>query len=477
MLYLAATFFWLFSMTALLSKHYSGWPVWQSTSIANAQEALIPEEFFKEHWMGIYQGTEKIGYSSGRLEKTSSGYREKEYTFLRVRVMGVLKEIATNTDVVFDSKLKLQSIRFSMNSDVNLSMTGIVDGRELVIKIDGDMKVKEQRLPLKEDPYMEISLFSKLMSGGITEGKSVNMPIIEPSTLTQGNMELKVTGKETIMVIGKETVVYKLKGNYQGAVILAWITEKGEVVKEEAMGLVSVLEPKEVALNVGLPTNDLITGDSVKADKPIPDKVSYLKLKIDGIDFDGLEINGGSQILNANEVEITKLDPAKMTDSGLKVDDSFLKPTMFVQSDDPEIIAQANKIVGKEKNPLKKARLIYDWVYKKVKKMPAMTIPSATEVLHSMRGDCNEHTTLYVALARAVGLPTRITIGVVHKDGAFYYHAWPEVFINGWLPIDPTLGEFTADAGHLRLLTGDIDKQIRLVSIIGRLKLSVIEVR
>jgi transglutaminase-like putative cysteine protease len=61
-------------------------------------------------------------------------------------------------------------------------------------------------------------------------------------------------------------------------------------------------------------------------------------------------------------------------------------------------------------------------------KKPTVSLPSAREVLRTKVGDCNEHTALYVAMARAVGIPraspwdSPMCNGIT---GAFYYHAWP----------------------------------------------------
>jgi transglutaminase-like putative cysteine protease len=81
---------------------------------------------------------------------------------------------------------------------------------------------------------------------------------------------------------------------------------------------------------------------------------------------------------------------------------------------------------------------------------------------------------LFVALARALGLPTRTAVGLVHIDGSFYYHAWPEVWLNEWVAVDPTLGQYPADASHLRFLNGGLARQVELIRLIGRLQLEVI---
>ena len=117
-------------------------------------------------------------------------------------------------------------------------------------------------------------------------------------------------------------------------------------------------------------------------------------------------------------------------------------------------------------------------------KKPTVSLPSAREVLRTRVGDCNEHTALYVAMARSVGIPARIAVGLTYVrgiTGAFYYHAWPEVYIDEgptrglWLPVDPTLNEFPADATHLRLARGGLDKQASILPLIGRLKMRVVD--
>ena len=63
-----------------------------------------------------------------------------------------------------------------------------------------------------------------------------------------------------------------------------------------------------------------------------------------------------------------------------------------------------------------------------------MSIPNALEVLQSKKGDCNEHTVLFNAFARAAGIPAKTVVGVVYLRGAFYYHAWSEVWLGSGSP-------------------------------------------
>ena len=85
-------------------------------------------------------------------------------------------------------------------------------------------------------------------------------------------------------------------------------------------------------------------------------------------------------------------------------------------------------------------------------------------------------------MARSAGIPSRIAVGLVYVHGAFYYHAWPEVYIGDeaknrglWLPVDPTLNEFPADATHVRLTRGGLDKQVAILPLIGKLKIAMLD--
>jgi transglutaminase-like putative cysteine protease len=158
-------------------------------------------------------------------------------------------------------------------------------------------------------------------------------------------------------------------------------------------------------------------------------------------------------------------------------------PTLPVQHLD--IQKKAREVVGDAADRTEATQRLVDFVFDYVAKEPTVGVPNGLEVLYSRRGDCNEHTALFSSLARAAGIPTRIAAGVVYSTsigakGAFYYHAWPEVRLGGptdWVPVDPTFGQFPADATHLKLVEGDLDRQVEILGVIGRLKLAVVGTR
>ena len=152
-------------------------------------------------------------------------------------------------------------------------------------------------------------------------------------------------------------------------------------------------------------------------------------------------------------------------------------PEPLLQSGDIRIVSLAVRIAGPDRDPRVLAEKINRWVHDSLKKEITFSVPNAIDVLRTRKGDCNEHTQLYAALTRALGIPTRIATGLAYVNGKFYYHAWPEVYLRDWVAVDPTFGQFPADASHLRFVVGGLARQTELLRIIGNLNISVVEAR
>ncbi len=127
----------------------------------------------------------------------------------------------------------------------------------------------------------------------------------------------------------------------------------------------------------------------------------------------------------------------------------FLNPTARVNSKDPRVVALAKQIAGEDTDGRSVARKIGEWTYGNLKWKKVQS--DAVETLASREADCLEHSELYVALARSLGLPARVVTGAALSGGAFGAHAWVEIYLGKWVEIDPTWGSMNGvDATHLR---------------------------
>ena len=126
----------------------------------------------------------------------------------------------------------------------------------------------------------------------------------------------------------------------------------------------------------------------------------------------------------------------------------YLLPAPGIESDDRAIIELAKRIIENSTSEFEKAARLAIWVHANVGYDEAMTgqEKSATWVLANRRGVCVEFSTLFIALARASGIPSRYVSGYSYTSSKGWLgHAWAEVYIGDWVPIDPTWME----AGHL----------------------------
>lgn len=141
----------------------------------------------------------------------------------------------------------------------------------------------------------------------------------------------------------------------------------------------------------------------------------------------------------------------------------FLSPTLYIESDHPDISAKAVEIIEGEDDSWLAAKKLSRWVYKHIRyKNLSGGFGTALSTFESSSGDCTEHTVLLIALARSVGIPARICSGLVYGDNAFYFHFWPEVYVGQWVQMDPTLGQVIADANHIQFGGGILESDTML---------------
>jgi len=153
----------------------------------------------------------------------------------------------------------------------------------------------------------------------------------------------------------------------------------------------------------------------------------------------------------------------------------YLEDEVFIEVSDPAVESVAKEIIGEETDALTCVSKTLDWVHKNIEKHRALSLPSAKNVLKIKRGDCNEHTNLFVALLRSMGIPAKVVVGLLQTERGYFYHAWASVYLGRWVDIDPVRGEFPASTQHLKLLEGGVYRQVNIVKLLGKIKIKVIE--
>ena len=118
----------------------------------------------------------------------------------------------------------------------------------------------------------------------------------------------------------------------------------------------------------------------------------------------------------------------------------YTVPTPTIESNDPAIRAKAAELCAGIDSPWEKAERLSEWTFKHLE-YKLMDYTSAKAAFECKIGDCEERSSLFVALCRSQGIPARSVIspGKTRKDTG---HCWSEILLADqeghaeWLPVD-----------------------------------------
>lgn len=119
-------------------------------------------------------------------------------------------------------------------------------------------------------------------------------------------------------------------------------------------------------------------------------------------------------------------------------------PDPLVPSADKDIAAMAKRVAGKEKNPYRLAKALFDALLFELAFDPSAISDSPAQALKAKRADAWDMAIIYAALLRASGVPAQPMAGVVVDDARrAWRHAWVEFYLYGfgWVPVDPALAD------------------------------------
>jgi transglutaminase-like putative cysteine protease len=476
---------WLVQMGVLARRAFS------TTTVALAAD--LASYGSGAHWRGIYYRGDKIGFSVGQTAPSGDGYEIREDARLQMALLGATTSVRMTSRAQVNRAFELERFSFLLDPGTGpTEIEGTLAGSRLELVIKNASGERRESRTLPEPPALSLNLPRALAARGLQPGQTHIVSVFDPATLRNQPMTVQVQARELVRVSRRQIPAFRVESRFAGLTTRSWITDVGEVVREESpMGLLVVRQSQGEAQALAVPGT--IQADLLEASALVPRRprriddtqaVSRLRVEIDGLGaagLDGPDLSGAGQLHRDGTFEVRDsrdLAPGPTpADLGL-----YLRPEAFLESDAPEIRAEAEKAAAGATVPRQRAERLVRYVHAIVDKRPTVSLPSAREVLRTRVGDCNEHTALYVAMARALGLPARVAVGLVYLRGAFYYHAWPEVYVadsaalGQWLPVDPTLNQFPADATHVRLARGGLDRQAAIVGLVGKAKLDVLTV-
>lgn len=443
-----------------------------------------------EQWFGIYVNSERVGFYRQQVDKLDDGYKIEGNGSVRMKVMNFSKEASMRETYLVSKNMALRA--FDVEQTVNGSsshVTGKVNGNAIYLENKVNGKKSDKLLRFKGDVYPGPALNLYPLIRSPVAGISYKVQAFDPEELKIREVLITVVGEDKT---SEGLPAIKLRNNlYPFVNNDIWVDYQGNTLEESVReGLVITKSEKPGALayfisDWALAKKDLIYDFSMVPVTPLiknPKMLTGLSVEIsDWNNVLPLLQEGGQQSEALGDERIAIRTGSLVTlppdFTPQKATEAHLKPAVKIESDAPEIMAQARTLAAGIKDQKELVKSLASWTAGWLKD----TIDDgggAAASFKSKSGNCQTHARLYTALARAAGIPTRFVSGLVYLDGkGFLYHSWAESFIEDrWVAVDPTYNEFPANPTHLKLLEGHLPEDMApIISIIGRIKMTVLK--
>jgi len=448
------------------------------TTVTPGEQQML-EQAAREEYQGIYFRDQKIGYVINQYQPgDQQTMRLDQKAHMNLNVAGTVHTIDLNLQAVLHADSTLQSFTFTFESPFyRMSASGAVHGKRVDFTLTTGSNTITDSLAVTGPPIVPTARRGYLLHDKLTKGDRLKVPWFDPVSLTAKESVVEYWGRDRVQINGRVYNLHKFTENYSGAWVSLWLSDEGDVMKEESpAGFVFVREPKFKALEVGTSGDELLASVAVPVIGTMPDfsKKTEMRYRLHLPEEDAFDLNEGRQqyaggVLTIKREQVPQNTATGNDDQCSDVGDS-LNATPYIQASNARIADLVAKVTTGNDSSVERIRKLADWVYHNLEKRPVLGIPDALTTLDNLKGDCNEHAALFAALARNGGIPTRIAAGVMYHQGAFYYHAWNEVCVgNEWLSIDTTTNQFPADLSHIQFVQGELGEQVRIGALLGRL--------
>lgn len=472
-----------------------------------------------EFWEAIYLQGSHVGYAHGLYRPTRSNQIQssEELHLSLSRFNQQMKlDFSFNMLETTEGKIRQFTIKQSMGRDDQMVRSGVVENKQVKItKSQGDQPAVTKTEPWSDEALGLYAMEKLYANREMKPGQEFDFKSFSSDFNTVLNYHVKVGEQQTTDLLGGRNVSFwrvsvKLQkiGDIQLPAMICWVNDKGEVYKREqnipGLGdLTFYRTRKDRAMPTGNaiivnPGSDIGFSQLIRVNRRFDhfNQTRSVQYRVKLKDFEDIatafanEPRQEIKILGKDELDIISRQqeppPISSTKSEAKLPAEYLRTSHFINTDDPLVKQYARSATTGARDPWQKALMIEKWVHQKMtNKDYGKAFASAAETAKSLDGDCTEHAVLAAAMCRAVGVPSRTAIGLIHvpSERAMCFHMWFEVWIDGkWYSLDATLGQGHIAGGHVKVLDAhwnDTDSFLPLLPVtrlLGKLKMDVLSV-
>ena len=222
-------------------------------------------------WRGVYYRGEKIGFTVSQTTATADGFELLEDARLQMSLLGATTAAAIRTSAQLDREFALRSFDFSLDPGTGpVRVAGRVSGKHISLTITTASGTQTEERDLDDVPVLSLNLPRRLAAEGFKPGTERRFVLFDPATLRSETVTIAIGKREVVSVFAPAAIriggqemqsrtnrpipAFRLELAFAGLRTSSWVTDTGEVVREESpLGLIVVKETPERATALAVP--------------------------------------------------------------------------------------------------------------------------------------------------------------------------------------------------------------------------------
>ncbi len=450
----------------------------------------VSEDIFKKTtiWYEIYKGINKIGFASSIMERIGDDFIFKNERYLKMEKHddSTIKELIRT---IVDSSYTPKSFEYSlMTQKERINIKGDIKDEDIIFFVELPDKRFTKKLALEGKKFYFPTVLIPLIHQNITQSKdsSTFSKVFTVTTIDIKGLKLidtKASLEEIIPVKAGINVLSVFK--YRIGNSLFFVNEHGLIIKEVHPDMVYYISDEKRAKDFDTPRLifDYTLLKPLRSEILIsyPENLNLLEIQIKGFSPDPGMYKDSMVSIDKNILVIKKAELKKdnhytytlpYNDIALEM---HLMPDAWVRSDYEDLKRTGQIYASSENNDaMAFAKYLTSYLFKLVSTQPEFIIPDSKKILDYRRGDSIERSLLFASYSRGAGLPTRLIGGIVYRNGYFFFHVWPEIWLNAWIPVDPSMYQFPADVTHIPLVTGSLDEILSITGLLNKIEIKIL---
>lgn len=235
---IGVTAFWAAMMGALVQREIV--PVWVQSAPVSYGSLLSPNEVFRNSSLGVYFRGVRLGEADIFLKRRAGRGLDLvsrvtlSLAKMNMPLLGPIDDVRVALTARVGPQQRLESFRVVLREPVFATMSGQVVGDQLHLTTefeDGSQSL--MALPFDPGHILSNALCPFVGMRNLRVGKQWEFASLNPLTRRLTPVKVTVTAKETVTFAGQPQEVFVLTAKHGAIEVTSWVTENGEVLKQE----------------------------------------------------------------------------------------------------------------------------------------------------------------------------------------------------------------------------------------------------